>query len=569
MKKIVGDQHAALLLLELTVGDSKRKKIALQDLCALYRKEHVLQSVAANKFETVINGIILQSDQDLKVVRWCLNALAQFGSLANCRPYIEAALNRHAGDPEIEAAGVAALCRLFNGSTRDIASLNGIDPVVWKLAALQNTDPSKIDLKGLSIDIETVDPAILRLALITVGLNKDIENLFHPRHSNGEFVRRLGQHDDHLVQQYSVWAVIENRRLGFSDVGISIENIAQLKPNVQSKAYQLVAERDPDYRRRREITEAGSMSGPSDAREGLAKGIKSNYYSELEDVTIPWFRRESEKSVKQSLAEHFARFSDECNSYKELAMEINVTDENLRERLLMGAEGTRLFSELKAARPANLFSGFDPADDIMTRLRNQSAAIVGIPRIKILFLSAAPTDKASLRLDKELREIEDGIKTIVEKKRDLIITQKHATRALDILPSLLDHTSDVIHFSGHGTADGLSFEDENGREKIINPDNLAAFIKGIGSPVKCAVFNACFTDGLYAKIAPYIEIAIGYRDELDDEAAIAFSRAFYQSLAAGQSYVESFNLALTQLRVAGFKEDAEKYTIRVRTRNLN
>jgi hypothetical protein len=249
MARRIGSRQVAFFRFELDRGSAKRRKVALQELCALYRRGFVLSADQVTAFEVLINGIVLQDKQDAKVVRWCLNALAQFGRLASCRSYVEAALTNYAGDPEIEAAGVAALCRMYRGNVSDIEALGHIDPVIWKLAALQNTDPAKIGIGDISIEIYKAAPAVLRLGLITVGLNKDIENLFHPKHKNAEFVRHLGQHDDSVVQQYSVWSVIENRRLTFEDLGIPLDRIESLAPNVQSKMYQLVAERDPEAAR--------------------------------------------------------------------------------------------------------------------------------------------------------------------------------------------------------------------------------------------------------------------------------------------------------------------------------
>jgi hypothetical protein len=343
-------------------GDAKRKKVALQELCVLYRRGFILSAEETISFETTINGILLQDRQDLKVVRWCLNALAQFGHFTNSRIYVETALRSFAGHPEIEAAGVAALCHMFRGSVSDIEALAKIDPVIWKLAALQNTDPGKIQIGDVCIDIYVADPAVLRLGLITVGLNKDIENLFHPKHKNAEFVRHLGQHDDNVVQQYSVWSVIENRRLTFADLGIPLDSIERLAPNVQSKMYQLVAERDEDLRRRLDLTSRGSIAAPDDAREGLAKGIKDNYYDGLETVTIEWFQQEQHKPIRGILAEHVARFSDECGPYEDLALEINEADESLRGRLLLGAEGKPLYGKLKGTDSGRLFEGFDSPD---------------------------------------------------------------------------------------------------------------------------------------------------------------------------------------------------------------
>jgi hypothetical protein len=126
--------------------------------------------------------------------------------------------------------------------------------------------------------------------------------------------------------------------------------------------YQLVAERDEDLRRRLDLTSRGSIAAPDDAREGLAKGIKDNYYDGLETVTIEWFQQEQHKPIRGILAEHVARFSDECGPYEDLALEINEADESLRGRLLLGAEGKPLYGKLKGTDSGRLFEGFDSPD---------------------------------------------------------------------------------------------------------------------------------------------------------------------------------------------------------------
>jgi CHAT domain len=564
MARRIGSQQVAFFQYELSQGDAKRKKVALQDLCALYRKGQLLSAEHANQFETAINGILLQVNQDAKVVRWCLNALAQFGRLASSQIYVETALTKYAGDPEIEAAGVAALCRMFRGSVQDIGALKAIDPIVWKLAALQNTDPSKIEVGDISIDIYRADPAVLRLALITVGLNRDIENLFHPKHSNAEFVRHLGQHDDVVVQQYSVWSIIENRRLCFNDLGISLDKIDSVKSNVQSKIYQLVAERDHDDRRRLAITCRGSAIAPNDAREGLAKGVRSHYYDGLEGVTIDWFRQEQHKPIREILAEHFAKFADICGPYEDLAMEINESDASLRERLLLGAEGKPLYSRLKAPGSNDLFAHLEMPYDIVRAIREQSGRTNVRDSRKVLLLTASPLDQSRVRVEAEYRDLEEGLRRISNPRVEIVLLLRTAVRPGDILPSLLNDDFDIFHFSGHATTDGLLFEDADGRGQLVDAEAIAAYLRKMGRTLRCVVLNACYTDAFANVLTPHVQVLIGCDSTIGDDAAIAFSRAFYQALAAGRSYADSFDLAVTDVKVHGFVDDAEKYVMRRR-----
>jgi hypothetical protein len=81
---------------------------------------------------------------------------------------------------------------------------------------------------------------------------------------------------------------------------------------------------------------------------------------------------------------------------------------------------------------------------------------------KILFLASNPTDTGRLRLDAELREVEEGLRRSNERDRfDLL--PKLAVRVEDLRRSLLDLSPSIVHFAGHGQrADGILLENEQG-----------------------------------------------------------------------------------------------------------
>lgn len=80
---------------------------------------------------------------------------------------------------------------------------------------------------------------------------------------------------------------------------------------------------------------------------------------------------------------------------------------------------------------------------------------------KILILCANPTDTPQLRLDKEVREIENAL--LLAKNRDKFeITAKWAVRVEDLRRALLEVQPTIVHFCGHGEEEGLVFENENG-----------------------------------------------------------------------------------------------------------
>jgi hypothetical protein len=267
--KVIEPVKTAFLKHEIESGDDRRKKSALQELSRLYRTGQILNSENRNAFELLINGIVL-STGDLKVVRWCLNTLARLGTRQKSSNYVELAMKKHEQCPEIIAAGVAAMTKFYNGKLDGQPGVSAIDPTIRTLAQMQVMPRNRVDTTMVKIEIDRADEDVLKLALITVGLNRDVPNLFHPHHSNGQIVKVLCQHDDPIVRQYCVWCVIENALLSVEDLGIRYDAIEDQPENVQAKLYQLIAEQEKDPTVRHSIIYDGSYCKYASAREGLA-----------------------------------------------------------------------------------------------------------------------------------------------------------------------------------------------------------------------------------------------------------------------------------------------------------
>jgi len=84
---------------------------------------------------------------------------------------VERALRQQGGYPEIIAAAVAAAAKLYAGQLEACGALGSVQPEIRTLAALQVTHPSKLQLDGFRIEIDVADDEVLKLALITVGLD--------------------------------------------------------------------------------------------------------------------------------------------------------------------------------------------------------------------------------------------------------------------------------------------------------------------------------------------------------------------------------------------------------------
>ncbi|WP_282130078.1 CHAT domain-containing protein [Roseobacter litoralis] len=554
--KNVPPEKAAFIRYELENGDDRRKKVALQEIARTYRSGGRFAPDIRNGLEITINGL-LSAQQDAKVTRWCLNCIAQMGTRSGSVLSVERLLRQQVGDPEIIAAGVAAAAKLYAGQLDECDALGSVQPEIKILAALQITPPSKLELAGFKIAIDAADDEVLKLALITVGLNRAYENMFHPKHSNAELVRALGQHDNRIVKQYSVWSVIENVGLNINDLGIPFANLENEPANVQAKMLQLGAEKIVDLKERQEIIRKGSYLPTIEAREGLAKGLQSVYYDGLEGVTLDWYDIEGSPRVRELLAQHFARYGSDCLLYGDKALELFEADQTLKKRLYLGAEGTSLFGKLKAndLRDGTLDMFGGDLDPLTARLMEEQK----LPALNVLMMCASPKDAGDpLRLDEEARDLKEQIRLVDKPKQDVIVSHAWAVRTDQVQMEVMNNAPDILHFSGHGDTGLLCFEDKNGNVAAVSATAIEGLVK-LSDSVECLILNACYSESIATQVKDHVKAMIGCSVAIDDDAAIAFTRAFYRALRHGHQYRRAFDLALNELQLNGMENEAKKY----------
>lgn len=178
-------------------------------------------------------------------------------------------------------------------------------------------------------------------------------------------------------------------------------------------------------------------------------------------------------------------------------------------------------------------------------------------KIKILFLAANPLDIDRLRLDEEVRAIDQALRQ--GDYRDRYIMQPHlAVRVEDLQELLLRHQPDIVHFSGHGTAaNEIILQDANGKGVPVSGVALSNLFRLFKENISCVVLNACYSVGQAQAIAQHIPVVIGMSDAIPDDASINFAAAFYRALGYGRTVQESYDLGCNQVELAGLA-DAEK-----------
>lgn len=208
------------------------------------------------------------------------------------------------------------------------------------------------------------------------------------------------------------------------------------------------------------------------------------------------------------------------------------------------------------------------------------------PDKTILFLAADPVSTSQLRLDREVRDIEAGLQRSQHRDR-FQLKQQWAVRPRDLQRSLLDHSPQIVHFSGHGvgeatntqTADppsikdarkitfagdqpdapmaseeGIILEGISGEAKLVSTEALASLFSLFAQSVECVVLNACYSQRQATAIAQHIPYVIGMNQAIGDRAAIEFAVGFYDALGAGRSVEFAYKLGCSAIQLAGIAE---------------
>lgn len=208
-----------------------------------------------------------------------------------------------------------------------------------------------------------------------------------------------------------------------------------------------------------------------------------------------------------------------------------------------------------------------------------------MPVPTLLFLGANASDTTRLRLGAELRDVQRALQ-ITGVGEVFRLVAELAVRPRDLQSLLLMHAPNMLHFCGHGSdpsrgitldrvmppgktsrefvpmedtplgmdaSGGLLLEDEQGNAVAVRPDVLTALLAILRRdiPLRCVVLNACFTAFQAQAIANHVDCVIATTREVDDNAAIAFSTAFYRAIAYGKSVSSAFELGRIEVGLRG------------------
>ena len=176
-------------------------------------------------------------------------------------------------------------------------------------------------------------------------------------------------------------------------------------------------------------------------------------------------------------------------------------------------------------------------------------------KIRILFLTANPTDTNRLRLDEESRAIDQSLRRAEFRDR-FELEQFQAVRVSDLQECLLRFRPHIVHFSGHGSEAGeIYLQDASGMSKPVSEKSLGKLFRVLQDNIRCVVLNACYSRIQADAIAEHIDAVVGMSQAIGDQAAISFSSAFYQALAYGRDLQTAFDLGTIQIDLESIPDE--------------
>lgn len=168
-----------------------------------------------------------------------------------------------------------------------------------------------------------------------------------------------------------------------------------------------------------------------------------------------------------------------------------------------------------------------------------------------LVVLSSPSDEPRLRIDKEARalaQLEHSLKVPPGTFKIL-----SAASESDIVEALADRTHTILQFSGHGDADGIFTEGENGDcGAIVNVSRVERLLRAAQPHLTLTIFLSCYSSEMATQLIKSVPFLISVQGRGDDDACIEFISRFYRRLFAGDSLEQAYQRS-TSLMFSGLE----------------
>lgn len=175
--------------------------------------------------------------------------------------------------------------------------------------------------------------------------------------------------------------------------------------------------------------------------------------------------------------------------------------------------------------------------------------------LRVVFVAANPAALPELQLSAEAKRIEDKLRGTPDEHR--IVFDWFWQAGPDSLMDLFfTNPPDVLHYAGHGAENGaLMLQTDEGQVHLVTPEALAELIAARPRRPRMIVLNACYSAAMARSLAPLVDVVVGMRGAVADDAARRFAVELYRAIAHGDAIKTAFDTARAALRVYNLPND--------------
>jgi len=273
--------------------------------------------------------------------------------------------------------------------------------------------------------------------------------------------------------------------------------------------------------------------------------------------------------AQKSLADIEKKIADIDKKIAKKSTEINAEEKKLRqeeERQIKKQEADANRRMQESANQLNSITQAIAQQGMMqSYLATEIENLKYVPeKITVLFFASNPKDSSYLRLDEEVRSIQEMIRKS-EHRDSIIFESRWAVRPLDILQAINELNPDVVHFSGHGSqTSDLILENTDGTAKPVSKEAITQTIMAASDKIRLLFFNNCFSHSQAQSVVQYVDAAIGMTAAVLDSGACVFAAQFYSSIGFGLSVKQAFEQAKGSLML---QNPQEEYTPELYAKN--
>ena len=174
---------------------------------------------------------------------------------------------------------------------------------------------------------------------------------------------------------------------------------------------------------------------------------------------------------------------------------------------------------------------------------------------KLLVLASNPSGTERLQLNPEIRSIKDSHERS-QKRDEFTILLEPAVRISELQRIIIKEKPRIVHFCGHGTGhQGLVLENDAGQPQLLSTEALTNLFKIFDRRIECIVLNACHSGIQGEQINQHINYLIATKKEIRDDAALLFTKGFYDALFNGERYQTAYELGCNRIHLELYKSN--------------